>query len=732
MQRESERATLQCWRDVPRVPIAIILVFYCSVYVFTSYMSLLRQEGTLVNQACDEATTHVATGGCKYYELYDSPIGLPMKFSNMSALAVDYVQVSPKMTYTYDEKIMALIVYSAQSADVNWKTRVAPLGDFQTYSDARHWQAAAALAATGAHPRPFPVDCIGLRLRTSDYAMQPKVSDDSMFLALVEKLPQIIALFLISVLPPVFFRSQGKLSDAVSWHIILGFVWCFAGHGLLGGSFVLAVVTVNFSLARKFGRHPWALAIGWAFGVSFLLFAFNFLGPLDWWEDFCGDEKHRMWRYHGRCTALHRLLHNLTASPWPLLGFSGLCPWHAMRYVILRMIAFFVDHTYASRGTASLMNLAGKPDLITRQETNLPLEQYSYGLYVAYIFYPPLYWGGPIIGYNAFVSQLFSPQDTYSRRDIFAYGLRVFITIPILYLFLHFNYSTVLLYRSMPSPIVEDIGPFELYGLLHWMLQHEWLSLIVIWRFSRFTALLAGIDTPENMLLCVDANYRFETFWRIWHASLNRWALRNIYFPLGGNRRPFLAIPVIFAFIGLWHEITGFWTEPAWYIWAALNALGVIFEKAVSKINFQWPRPIFRQAAWGLNIILIIFANIPVLFFEKTPFVIRVVMSDVWRGSIFLLIATWTTYTCSVIVTDAIRSAKANPPRLQVLVAQDQEVALQSFSRERVGSINDSSFMGQEEAQARASVDSTILELPSTSTSFTTRTVSVKSNSAAP
>ncbi|KAF5825594.1 MBOAT, membrane-bound O-acyltransferase family-domain-containing protein [Dunaliella salina] len=78
-----------------------------------------------------------------------------------------------------------------------------------------------------------------------------------------------------------------------------------------------------------------------------------------------------------------------------------------------------------------------------------------------------------------------------------------------------------------------------LWVLVHfgfWVLVYMWLKFLIIWRFFRAVALADGIVPPENMGRCVCNNYDIEGFWRSWHASYNRWLVRYVYVPLGGNR----------------------------------------------------------------------------------------------------------------------------------------------------------------------------------------------------
>ena len=82
-----------------------------------------------------------------------------------------------------------------------------------------------------------------------------------------------------------------------------------------------------------------------------------------------------------------------------------------------------------------------------------------------------------------------------------------------------------------------------------------WLKFCVIWRTYRLWALLDGVDTYENMCRCIFVEYSVEYFWKSWHRSFNRWIIRYMYIPLGGNRFKFLNIFIVFTFVLMWHEL---------------------------------------------------------------------------------------------------------------------------------------------------------------------------------
>jgi D-alanyl-lipoteichoic acid acyltransferase DltB (MBOAT superfamily) len=51
-------------------------------------------------------------------------------------------------------------------------------------------------------------------------------------------------------------------------------------------------------------------------------------------------------------------------------------------------------------------------------------------------------------------------------------------------------------------------------------------------------------------------NYSALAFWRAWHRSFNRWTIRYIYIPLGGNKKPIVNTLVVFTFVAFWHDIS--------------------------------------------------------------------------------------------------------------------------------------------------------------------------------
>lgn len=194
---------------------------------------------------------------------------------------------------------------------------------------------------------------------------------------------------------------------------------------------------------------------------------------------------------------------------------------------------------------------------------------------------------GPIISFNAFVSQLKHPQNTHSNSDILKYFIRT------LFDFLCFQVFLVLypVNSIATNPANEHIWrSFNLYQILllgFSELIFLWFKFLTIWRISRCFAFLDGFETPENMNRCICNNYCFEGFWRSWHRSFNQWLIRYIFIPLGGGKYKHLNVWVVFSFVAIWHEFNlnlVFW---AWGICLSLMpeiSLKAYFSR--SKVRF--------------------------------------------------------------------------------------------------------------------------------------------------
>jgi len=185
----------------------------------------------------------------------------------------------------------------------------------------------------------------------------------------------------------------------------------------------------------------------------------------------------------------------------------------------------------------------------------------------------PLYLAGPTITFNAFASQLATPMRTLTTTDVAIYGVRLVG----LWLCLEFATHYVPCFAIGVSGAFRQMEPFEVAVLAYFTLKTMWFKFAFIWRFSRWWAMLDGIETVENMVRCMSNNYSLGAFWQGWHRSFNRWLVRYIYVPLGGANYRWANVWAVFGFVAIWHDI-----NPKLLAWGGMNAVFMTVENLVT------------------------------------------------------------------------------------------------------------------------------------------------------
>ena len=151
------------------------------------------------------------------------------------------------------------------------------------------------------------------------------------------------------------------------------------------------------------------------------------------------------------------------------------------------------------------------------------------------------------------------------------------------------------------------------------------LKFLVIWRFFRLFSLLDGVECVENMLRCVNNHHSVQEFWREWHRAFNRWLVRYVYVPLGGNlashaarlppawllARRLMNVFVVFSWVAYWHDRTMQLLAWGWLI-ALLFVPQLVASAVVARLRLSQSahyRHILSGGA-ALNILLMMLANL--------------------------------------------------------------------------------------------------------------------------
>ncbi|KAL2818317.1 MBOAT, membrane-bound O-acyltransferase family-domain-containing protein [Aspergillus granulosus] len=300
-----------------------------------------------------------------------------------------------------------------------------------------------------------------------------------------------------------------------------GIIFLIALHGVSAAK-VLLIFNTNFRIATRLPRSYVPVAT-WVFNIG-ILFANEFC---------CG---------YPFAVIAQVLLPDIKAAQdvgGKIDSYSGLIPrWELLfKISILRLISFNLDYYWAqAEGSSNSIEKKHVASLLLserdRVSYGVALRDFNLKTYFAYTLYSPLYLAGPILSFNDFVFQSRNCLPTTTTVRTSLYGLRFLIALLCMELVLHCSYAVAIV-KSSPS--WTQYTPYQLAMLGYFNLHAVWLKLLIPWRFFRLWALVDGLDAPENMFRCMSDNYSPLAFWRGWHRSLNRWIVRYIYVPLGGN-----------------------------------------------------------------------------------------------------------------------------------------------------------------------------------------------------
>ncbi|XP_024962769.1 putative membrane-bound O-acyltransferase C24H6.01c [Cynara cardunculus var. scolymus] len=357
--------------------------------------------------------------------------------------------------------------------------------------------------------------------------------------------------------------------------------------------FILLITSANFLLVKIFGRTKYFSFVLWVFNLSFLLCNRVY-------EGYSFTSFGERWAY--------------------LDKFRGTFRWHiCFNFVVLRMISFGYDYHWSDHNVhvdqekhiQHCINCSsGKPCYRMLQERSVGSDKCSYTIYLCYLLYAPLYIAGPIISFNAFASQLDTPQKSYTLKQVSWYGFRWVLSLFLMEIMTHFFY-----YNAFAiSGIWKQLSPMEVFIVGYGVLNFMWLKFFLIWRYFRFWALVSGIEAPENMPRCINNCYNLESFWKNWHASFNKWLVRYMYIPLGGSRRKLLNVWVVFTFVAIWHDL-----EWKLLSWAWLTCIFFIPEMIVKsaatsyQVDNVFKEFIFRElsaVAGAITITCLMVANL--------------------------------------------------------------------------------------------------------------------------
>lgn len=383
---------------------------------------------------------------------------------------------------------------------------------------------------------------------------------------------------------------SGVLKNRTLYDCIFGIVYLLSLHGV-NVIKILFHVLVMYAFAKFVSDKRLAKILLWSYGIATL-----FVNDKYWNATFHVDF--------------------LDSS------FKGIIQrWDVFyNFTLLRMLSFSLD--YLEKRDEPLVESKPVSDNLSERErlsAPLPLLDYNFVNFFAYLTYAPLFIAGPIITFNDFIyqTQYHRVKSTADAKRIVVYGLRLLFCILVMEFILHFMYVVAV----SKTKAWDGDTPFQLSMLGMFNLNVIWLKLLIPWRIFRFWALLDNVDPPENLIRCMDNNYLAIAFWRAWHRSYNKWVLRYIYIPLGGGgsrgesgtsssiKSRVLNTLVVFSFVAIWHDI-----ELKLLIWGWLVVLFLLPEVVATMYFSRYSaEPWFRYLCGvgaSINIWFMMIANL--------------------------------------------------------------------------------------------------------------------------
>lgn len=183
-----------------------------------------------------------------------------------------------------------------------------------------------------------------------------------------------------------------------------------------------------------------------------------------------------------------------------------------------------------------------------------PISFVDYALFVS--FFPQLI-AGPIVIWEEMIPQFARiGRDTRSKEEkmeIFVKGIYVFVLGLA---------KKVLIADTFGRAVDMGYSNVNAVNGLESFLTILFYSLQLYFDFSGYCDMAKGIAGMFGMKIANNFNSPYKAsniveFWKRWHITLSRFFTKNIYIPLGGNRkgegRMYLNYLIVFFLSGLWH-----------------------------------------------------------------------------------------------------------------------------------------------------------------------------------
>lgn len=224
---------------------------------------------------------------------------------------------------------------------------------------------------------------------------------------------------------------------------------------------------------------------------------------------------------------------------------------------------FFIENINAVFGTSVALRNIVLPlgiSFFTFQQISFLADTYrgelkecSFADYALFVSFFPQLIAGPIVTHNEMLPQFKEIGTKCFDEDNFCRGL---------YIFILGMGKKVLIADTFGMAVDAGYGMVEQLGSVDAVLVMLFYTLQLYFDFSGYCDIAIGIGKMMGMEIALNFNSPYKAcniidFWKRWHITLSRFFTKNIYIPLGGNRRGnarmYANLFLVFFFSGLWH-----------------------------------------------------------------------------------------------------------------------------------------------------------------------------------
>jgi alginate O-acetyltransferase complex protein AlgI len=229
-----------------------------------------------------------------------------------------------------------------------------------------------------------------------------------------------------------------------------------------------------------------------------------------------------------------------------------------------------------------------------------PSIKYTFLDYCVFVTFFPHLVAGPIINHDEIIPQFNRKENFYLNLDNICKGMFL----------LSIGFAKKILiadYLAVKAKLGFDTLQ-SLTFLQGWVTSISY-TLQLYFDFSGYCDMAIGIALMFNIVLPFNflSPYKassIKEFWNTWHITLSKFLTRNVYIPLGGNRkgylRTYLNSLIVFFLSGIWHGAG--WT---FILWGMLQGIAIVINRIWSDLGFKMNKLLgwfitinFVNAAW--------------------------------------------------------------------------------------------------------------------------------------